>query len=1060
MANGQQYQIRVDLIARLQGLQQGLKEAEKQIDGWVKNTREKFKAFEEGAVAMGAAAAGLGLALGSATKAYADFESKLNGVRAVSNATGEQLDQIKKKAMQLGADTQFSASQAADGFFELGKAGFTVAEQMDSIEGTISLAAAAGIRIGEAAETSSGILRGFGLAAGEAGKVADQLAQAANSSAVDVSDLSLSMKYIAPVARASNQSLSEMMGVLAVLGNNMIKSDMAGTTMRSAISSLQKPTKDAAAIMQDLGIATQDTQGKMLPFSEIVNNMRSRMAGLTENQRASNVATIFGESAMSGMLALINQAPGSIEKMIAAQDNASGAAKTMADTMNQGINFQLEQLKGSIETLWIQIGNDLAPAVGKINTALTNFVNAAGSVPDPVRQVATAIAALTLALTALAATIGGLSLALPTIANGFKVLGAAVGITSTSLIAFRNAALAPMAATIIFLNANPLALMATLIAAIGTAAVLAVPKVIELINAIRDLDLAHRESAIRMKKDLEATAKAVDRALILWDKYRKGIKLTKEEAKDAVVGFRLQASMSEDPAWRKAAFDKANELQKKYLPRAAKASGGSSGGGSGGGGKGGNTTVPTVSTDPNQAKIQAAQEALRIAMLEADVYKKGDASRTQALTDYIGKLKGIPGTYALILEAMRQQQQLGKETGDEYEGWRKEIAQNKQETQDNLDSSELSRLGLESQKRILEEGIQKLEEAQAPAKEILELRRQLDAVEGRIADKTGQSTSNLEQGAGLNYFDAGMTALSVGGNLAAGAIRDGGAPSAGDMARGGASVVGALVGGPLGMAIGSAAGGIIGAWFDKNDEAAEKQKQAAEEQKKAAEDQKKAAFELKRTQYEEGMISPEEWITELLKQAKGKMITSGPNGGWNWNTQEGIKWQKDMNAAQEALRLKRDGGHALTGDDLARAQNDAGILSDQSLLDILTRTFNKEKGDHGESWATTTEEGISLGQELRNLADKIKDGMKDALGQFSQFNPLPVKDYSIQQLFAAGPQQRFFVESAGRVDVNLRIDGKVDKAAIMSLQNDPDVKGMFANMANQGNAAMRLVPGQ
>lgn len=250
--------------------------------------------------------------------------------------------------------------------------------------------------------------------------------------------------------------------------------------------------------------------------------------------------------------------------------------------------------------------------------------------------------------------------------------------------------------------------------------------------------------------------------------------------------------------------------------------------------------------------------------------------------------------------------------------------------------------------------------------------------------------------------------------------------------------------------------------IDKQIEAANATYDAAEESATAAEKLQKAGetLAIKRTLYEEGRISPEEWIAELKKQAAGKMITSGPNGGWNWTTPEGIQWQEDMNAAREALKLEREGGRTLTGDSLARAQNDAGILSDQKLLDILTGTFNREKGEHGESWATTTEEGISLGKEIADLAKRIGEGLKDALGQYSQFNPLPVKDYSIQQLFAAGPQQRFFYERQSTVNLHLRVDGKTDEASIAKMFTKPDMRDLLRTSVGMADAAVNIIPGQ
>lgn len=418
----------VNIETNLSALHTGLRDASSALSTWANQSRSRLRAFEDSAVALGAAAAGLGLALGASSKAFGDFEAKLNGVASVSGATASEMERVKAAALQMGADTQFSSAQAADGFYELGKAGFTVSEQLATMPGVIGLAGAAQVSIGEASETTAGILRGFGLAASEATNVADQLAQAANSSAVDVSDMGEAFKYIAPIARASNQSLSEMSGILAVLGNNQIKGSQAGTTIRSALVALQKPTDDSAKILNRLGVSIQDTSGRMLPLTDVINQLRDKMSGYSETQRSAALATIFGQESLSGMMALINQAPGAVEKMVQAQANATGAAQTMADGLNKGLNFQLQQLGGSVETLAIQIGEDLSGAIGVVNNALTGLVNFLGTIPAPIRQFGAMLAGAALVATSLAAAIGGLAAALPALAAGFAAMTGPVGL--------------------------------------------------------------------------------------------------------------------------------------------------------------------------------------------------------------------------------------------------------------------------------------------------------------------------------------------------------------------------------------------------------------------------------------------------------------------------------------------------------------------------------------------------------------------------------------------------------------------------------------------------------
>ncbi len=341
---------------------------------------EKVKAAF-GRVSIGSAAlfAGSSLAIGGAVSQFAAFEATLNKVQAVSGATAEGMGRIKQAAIDLGIQTQFSTQQAAEGFFELSKAGLTVQEQLDAMPGVISLAAAAGIGLGEAAETAAGTVRGFGLAMKDTTKVADILAQAANQSAVDVSDLAMSFKYIAPVAAASNQSLQGMSAVLAVLGNNMIKGEQAGTSMRAALLKLQAPSHEASKALKTIGLHVADASGKMRPFTDIIRELSDKTAKFTQVSQAKIFENIFGLESVSAVSALVNavrKSPEEFKRMEDAMRNADGAAKGMADTMNQGVAFSLVQLKSSSDVAAQSIGEVFAPAVKVAVDALTGMVNA------------------------------------------------------------------------------------------------------------------------------------------------------------------------------------------------------------------------------------------------------------------------------------------------------------------------------------------------------------------------------------------------------------------------------------------------------------------------------------------------------------------------------------------------------------------------------------------------------------------------------------------------------------------------------------------------------------
>lgn len=421
-----QYGINILIGARMEGFKAALAEAE----GGVKRFGGQ----------AAAAFAGLSIGVGATLKAFADFESVIQEIAAVSGATTGELEQMKAAALALGAATKFSAKEAALGMAELTKAGFTASEAVKAIPGVLAAAAAGGTSVAQAAELAGGAIRGFGLAATDAGRVADVMAQAANKSAVGFSDLQLSLKYIAPVAAGTGQSLEGMAAAIAILGNNMIKADQAGTVIRASISALASPSKEAAGVIAQLGLSVADTTGRMLPFEQIIGQLRDRTAKLTEVQRANAIATIFGQEAMSGIMALVRTSPQDYAAMTQAMSSADGAAKDMADTMNRGLGPAFEQLMGSIETAGIQMGEQFAPAAKSVVTSVQGLVDAFTKLDPGIKGAIAGTVATATAFAGLVTGAGALAVAINAVRVAAVGLGASLGpvgwgITAVSLAA-------------------------------------------------------------------------------------------------------------------------------------------------------------------------------------------------------------------------------------------------------------------------------------------------------------------------------------------------------------------------------------------------------------------------------------------------------------------------------------------------------------------------------------------------------------------------------------------------------------------------------------------------
>lgn len=333
------------------------------------------KGLKAATATIAGTATALSVVSAAAIKVGSDFEAQMSRVEAISGATGEEFERLRQQAIDLGADTAFSASQAAEGMENLAAAGFTTNEIMNAMPGMLNLAAASGEDLASSADIAASALRGFGLEASEAGHVADVLAENANRTNSSVAETGEAMKYVAPLARAAGISLEETAAAIGIMANAGIQGSQAGTTLRGALSRLSKPTADMQEAMDELGVSFYDSEGKMLSLTDQVGMLQSAMEGMTDEQKNNYLVTLYGQEALSGMLALINEGPESLSGLTSAYEACDGAAQAAAVTMQDNLKGAVEQLSGSAETLGIVFYDSVAENLKNAAQIATESVN-------------------------------------------------------------------------------------------------------------------------------------------------------------------------------------------------------------------------------------------------------------------------------------------------------------------------------------------------------------------------------------------------------------------------------------------------------------------------------------------------------------------------------------------------------------------------------------------------------------------------------------------------------------------------------------------------------------
>lgn len=338
---------------------------------------------------------------GASLKLAVDFESSMAKVKAVTGATAGDFKSLEETAKKLGATTVFTASEVAGLMLEYGKLGFSTKQIEDAAEATLLLAQATGSDLVQAAEVAGSTLGGFGLAATETGRLADVMAAAFTGSALDINKFQESMKFVAPVAKAAGVSLEEASSMLATLADSGIKGSQAGTALRRILQELSGESGTVTEKLQKLsnkGLGVKDA------FDEVGRNASSALLVLSEGVT-------------------------DVETFTTKLENSGGAAKDMADIMNDTAAGSLKKLTSALEGAALVIGDALAPMMESLANFVADLAGSFRNLEPRTQKIVILFGALLASLGPILLILPQILAALPLIAGAFTAMTGPIGLT-------------------------------------------------------------------------------------------------------------------------------------------------------------------------------------------------------------------------------------------------------------------------------------------------------------------------------------------------------------------------------------------------------------------------------------------------------------------------------------------------------------------------------------------------------------------------------------------------------------------------------------------------------
>jgi len=376
--------IKINLDANVTGLVNGFKTAQTaatNLNKTIAQNGQSVQTLTTGLGLVGAAGvAGAALAI----KTYASFDKQMSAVKATGGATASELTRLREKAVEMGASTAFSASEAAAGIENLLKAGVTAQEVLGGgLAGALDLAASGELGVAQAAEIAAGAMTQFKLSGADVPHIADLLAAGAGKAQGEVADMANALKYAGVPLAQLGVSIEETAGTIALFASNAIIGEQAGTSLRSMIASLTSPSAVAAKEMEKLGINVFDGQDKFIGLSGVAGVLQTQMRGLSDAERAAALGRIFGNESLQAANVLYDGGAAAVQKWTNAVNDQGYAAETAAARLDN-LHGDLEAFGGAVETAFINAGGAGNDALRGLVQNATGLVNALGQLDEGV----------------------------------------------------------------------------------------------------------------------------------------------------------------------------------------------------------------------------------------------------------------------------------------------------------------------------------------------------------------------------------------------------------------------------------------------------------------------------------------------------------------------------------------------------------------------------------------------------------------------------------------------------------------------------------------------------
>lgn len=356
----------------------------RQLQAGLDRARQQAEALR-GALAQ----LGVGLSFAGTLAFIGQQIKELDSASAAVRTLGVNSDELGQRLRALSVELGSSVSQIelTKAAYDVASSGFATAADATQVLKAAALGAQGGFaQLDDVVRAVTGVLNAYGLSADQATKIVDQFLQTQNDGVITVRQYAAEIGNIASIAAAGGVGLDQLNAAIATATLRGVPVAQTFTGLRQALSSIIKPSQQAAELAASLGLQFNVSALKSKGLAGVLADLQQKTGGSAEK-----IAVLLGSvEAQAAVQPLLNDKLAKYNELLDKNAKANGTAAEAAKINSSTISGGLAQIGNGFSNLATTLDKTLTPLfagfISGLNDILTKLNQVAALSPEAVKK--------------------------------------------------------------------------------------------------------------------------------------------------------------------------------------------------------------------------------------------------------------------------------------------------------------------------------------------------------------------------------------------------------------------------------------------------------------------------------------------------------------------------------------------------------------------------------------------------------------------------------------------------------------------------------------------------